>query len=113
MIKLFAKSQIINKDDTLEVTRDGCVIYVDGKPVKENQTTFNIAGNVQPMNGRDLMLVPEGDRFKEQYWLWTDCKILVNDRVRFRCKNFQVQSVQVWGSYFQSRIMNIDVGPNQ
>jgi hypothetical protein len=111
MIKLFGRSQIITKDEKLMFYREGCVKFVDGKPVKTGVTNFWVAGNVQPLNGRELLLVPENDRFKEQYWVWTMDDVQVNDRV-VRCGvNFQVQVVQSWGSYNQARIMRIDVGP--
>ncbi len=63
------------------------------------------------MSGKDLLLVPEGDRTREQYWLYTECKVQLADRVERCGVNFQVQSVQNWGSYNQARIMRIDVGP--
>ena len=111
MIKLQGQSQIILKDEVLDVFREGCITYVDGKPVKGELFKDKFRGNVQPMNGRDLLLVPEGDRFKEQYWIFTTYPLLVNDRV-VRCSvNFQTQTVETWGSYFRARIMRIDVGP--
>lgn len=112
MIKLQGRSQILQKDEKLAVIREGCVKYIDGKPVKSDISNFTIVGNVQPMNGRDLLLVPEGDRFKEQYWLYTTNPIQINDRI-LRCGvNFQTQSVEAWGTYAKARIMRVDVGPN-
>lgn len=100
------------KDEWVEVVREGCVTYVDGKPVKSDVTTFKARGSFQPLSGRDLMLVPEGDRLKEQFWLYTPSKIKINDRV-VRCGiNFQAQTIQDWGDYQQVRVMRIDVGPN-
>jgi hypothetical protein len=112
VIKLQAPSQIINNDETITVVREGKTKYVDGKKSKGPSVQFEILGNIQPLDGRELLLVPEGDRFKEQYNIWTDQEMLVNDRV-VRCgANFQVQTVEVWGSFFQARIMRIDVGQN-
>src|SRR5258706_9312645 len=107
MIGLQAPSQIINYDETLPVVREGCVTYVDGKPRKSASTIHEVECNVQPLAGRELLLVPEGDRHKEQYWLWTADDIRVNDRV-VRCgANYQVQVVQQWGSYRQAKLMRI------
>lgn len=127
MIKLQGPSTIITKDETFSVTREGQVIYLDGKPVKRNLAKFSVKGNIQPMNGRDLLLVPEGDRFKEQYWLYYNnssivvdqgleieadpAAIIVNDRITRLGANFQVQTVENWGTYSRGRIMRIDVGP--
>lgn len=112
MIKLQAPSQIITKDENLTVFREGCVEYLDGKPVKKNVTQFDIRCNIQPMGGRDLLLVPEGDRFRDPFWIWTTEDIKINDRV-VRCGyNYQVQTTQQWGSFIQAMIMRIDVGVN-
>lgn len=125
MWKLQGPSRIINYDECLWVFRNGLVDYVDGKPVFPQPIEFKMTCNVQPMTGRDLMLVPEGDRYKEQYWVWMnqrDKPLEINDRVQRRGLddnnketrvNFQVQEIQNWGSYTRARIMRIDVGPNK
>lgn len=123
MIKLQGPSRIINYDETLCVERIGKVIYVDGKPVQSEIIRFDLHGNVQPLNGRDLLLVPEGDRYKEQYWIWmnnTAKPLEINDQVIRNSQDafhrpitsyYQVQEAQQWGSYTRARIMRIDVGP--
>ncbi len=112
MIKLAGESQIITGDEVLCVTRTVFQGYVDGKPTYAEPKVFKIKGNVQPLNGRELLIVPEADRFKEQYWIFTEAGLLVSkDRV-VRCDvNFEVQDVESWGSYSRCRIMRIDVGP--
>lgn len=129
MIKLFSYSQILKKDEKLVVVRGGTVNWVDGKPLTLCTNTFRIIANVQPIQGRDLLMVPEADRFKEQYYLFlnndqlpTDMglevqakpKLLASkDRVTRLGVNFEVQEVEDWGSYIKARIMRVDVGPNQ
>lgn len=113
MIKLQAPSRIITRDECLKIVRDGRVIYVDGKPVKAELPPFEIKANIQPINGRDLLIVPEGDRFKEAYYLFTTDQILVNDRVVRQGVNYQVQNIEVWGNFIRARIMRIDTGPNK
>lgn len=110
MRALQGQSQIINQDEVLQVLREGCVKFVDGKPLKSKLREFEIRCNIQPLNGRDLLLVPEGDRYKEQYWIWTPVEVMVNDRVVRNEISFQIQSVETWGSYAKARIMRIDVG---
>jgi hypothetical protein len=131
MIKLFGPSQILKKDEEITVIRQGTEIpenvsYVDGKPVKRTFIKFTFVGNIQPLNGRDLLLVPENDRFKEQYWIYFNndqlCDqgflrtkdiplVMVNDQIVRLGVNFQVQELEDWGSYARARIMRIDVGP--
>jgi len=132
MIKLFGSSQILKKDETLVVSRKGAVVYKDGKPLNFNIHKFEIKANVQPLNGRQLEMVPEHDRFKEQYWLFLNnanfktqngleyggpMTLLPNDVVlrpdaNYNQIKFQVQDVEQWGSYVKCRIVRIDVGPD-
>ena len=112
MIKLKTPSRIITRDEVLSVIREGCVKFIDGKPVKSDIRNFTIKANVQPLNGRELLIVPENDRFKEQYWVFTQDLILVNDRIQRNGVNYQVQEPEAWGSYIRARIMRVDVGPN-
>ena len=128
MIKLFAQSQILKNDETLTVTRIGATVYQEGKAIHYDPIVFQIIGNVQPLNGRQLLLVPEHDRYKEQYWVYIDNSqftndkglevdgpsvLLVNDRVTRLCANYQIQEVENWGTYCRVRIMRIDVGPDR
>lgn len=119
MIPLQGKSKIISKDEKLPVIRRGAIVYNEyGKPVPNTTEEFTIVCNVQPLNGKDLLLVAEGDRLKEQFWVWSDnfpgCKKPQPNDMVTRCGiNFQVQSAEDWGSYTRSRIMRIDVGPDR
>ena len=133
MIKLQGKSQIMSKDETLNVFREGTripqnVAYFEGKPIKRSGFSFTCMGNVQPLDGRQLMLVPEGDRSKEQYYIFVQnesyvvdsglqvqdkpTRLLDNDRICRLGVNFQLQDTEDWGSYTKARMVRIDVGPN-
>jgi hypothetical protein len=111
MIELQDTIDMIIGDETLEAFRDGDVIYIDGKPQKINKTKFCFDCNVQPLGGRDLLMVPEGDRYKEMYNLWTKGMPLKdNDRIKRLGKFYQVQSLENWGSYQKAKIMLDDTG---
>jgi len=113
MIKLSAKSQIMNHDETLTVSRDGAVTYIEGLPVKAAGTTFSIRANVQALDSKELLMVPELDRYRENYWVFTEEEIRVNDIVTRNSVKFQVQQLEEWGSYRGAvRMVRIDVGPN-
>lgn len=118
MIKLQGKPSIITQDEVLDVTRLEAIVYENGVPVTYDNKTFQIRCNVQPVDGRDLLLVPEGDRQKEQYYVWSlnPCQpkavLQLNDQVVRQGITFQTQSVENWGSYVRARIMCNDVGPN-
>lgn len=128
MIKLFGSSQILNHDEQLQVWRVASVEYSDGKPVQRQLKPFIVTGNVQPISGRELELVPEHDRYSENFWVYLNntkftvdmgldiqgpSPIVVNDRISRQGANYQVQESQNWGSYTRLRIVRIDVGPNR
>ena len=127
-------SRIITGDEELAVYRELSAIYKDGKLLKYEVTSFLIICNIQPLNGRDLQMVEEGDRAKEQYWIFVEnlkpykpnplsdnttppltpiSSLLVNDRVSRKGVNFTVQQVEDWGAYSRARIVRIDIGPEQ
>jgi hypothetical protein len=117
MIGLQAPSQIINNDEELLVKRPVVTnpVYIDGILKPQPDKTFRIICNVQPINGRDLLLVPEGDRHKEQYYIWIQNydqeRILDNDIVWRLGISYQTQSTEQWGDYTRARMVRIDVGP--
>ena len=116
MYEMQGSSTIMNSDETLTVTRSETPTYVDGKLVQGDTEEIEWIGNVQPLSGRDLMMVPEGDRFKEQYWLYSEnleMALEVDDMVTREGKNFTVQNLEPWGSYSRARIMILDTGPNR
>lgn len=118
--KLQGQSRIMRNDEVLtklafEVT------FVDGKSQNKliSEEPFN--ANVQPMSGRDLLLVPEHQRFLEQYWCFVPLKKSVDqpptpifnktgEVVHRNGIHYQVQSIDYWGSYQRLRIMRVDVG---
>lgn len=130
-IKLFGQSQILKQDENLVIYREGTnipenVVYVDGKPIKRNTITFSIIANVQPLGSKDLLLVPEGDRYREQFWLYAENqKIITDEGIEITTEPlirdqdqiirqgiyFQAQGIENWGSYVRARIMRVDVGP--
>lgn len=116
MIELQEKSYIINYDEVVHFERD-CrnPLPVDGKFVSGTPIRFHKNGNVQPLQQRDLLLLPEGDRHKEQLYVWVQDhdneRILINDRVVRLGACYQVQSTDNWGDYTRARIMRIDIGP--
>lgn len=105
---------IIGSSRQLTVFRPGCVQNVDGKPVRGPEAKTLVRANVQPLNGRDLLIVPEGDRHKEQYWVFVQLpdSLAVQDRVIYKSVSFQVQTAEDWESYTKARMVRIDVGPN-
>jgi hypothetical protein len=116
-------------DETLFKLVFSEVVYLDGKPVKTLLSKTPFKSNVQPLNGRELLLVPEHQRFIEQYWCFMpsprttydgseqdapkDYAPKVGDVVHRNNVHYQVQDIENWGSYQKVRIMRVDVGDYQ
>lgn len=101
--------------ETLQVSRAGTVIWKEGKPVEDKKSTYKMTGNVQPVQGRDLLLVPEAQRTKENFYVWTEQNELtpkLNDHVIREGVWYQVQNIENWGSYTKIRMTREDVGPH-
>jgi hypothetical protein len=128
MIKMQGRPQIITGDELLKAAREGVVRYVSGKPVENNESTFWFKANVQPVQGFDLLIVPEGERTRENFWLFImddtiydengletevseeGSTLRLNDRIERTGIQYQVQKVEDWGSYTRARIARIDTG---
>lgn len=122
MIALQGPSYIMFHDENLQVIRESQIDYLEGKPIEISSQTFQVDANVQPLNARDLLLVPEGNRYKEQYYVfaqWIEgCmpknafKIETNDTIVRKGIYFQVQGTEYWGSFIRAHIMRDDTGPH-
>lgn len=109
--KLQGPSRIIRNDETLTVQLYAKE-YVDGKLQTRRTDEFQIRGNVQPLSDRELLIVPEHQRFREQYYVYTDeqKQIEAGSIVIRGVLQYQVQAIGYWGSYQRLRIMRVDVG---
>lgn len=117
--KLQGQSRIMWHDETLYRLEFNSEVYVDGKLTKVLTNREPFRANVQPMNGRDLLLVPEHQRFIEQYWCFVPGKFFnktgevihrIGQEPGKQDVHFQVQDIEYWGSYQRARIMRVDVG---
>lgn len=99
---------------TLTVFRAGRVIYIDGIASEQKVTSYDITGNVQPLNGKDLLLVPEAQRTRDNILIFTEQNEktpALNDRIYVDGGYYQVQNVENWGSYTKLRATREDTGP--
>lgn len=86
----------------------------DGMPLDDAWEESTIVCNCQPITGDERTLDPQGNGYKEEYWLWTTSKDLQNDDVIIRNgKEFQVLVEQDWRQqhlqHIQCRIVRRDV----
>lgn len=94
----------------IPVVRENRITWAEGIPYSDRKTDFEVRGIIFPLNGRDLLLVPEGDRYSENVWVYTQGDIKVNDLLIYNGAPFEVQNVQNWDSYRQGRAMRMDTG---
>ena len=64
------------------------------------ETEKNIKGSVQPMTGKELNIVPEGDRTREIYEFYTQEAISENNLVVYNDKLFEINKVEKWSFYY-------------
>lgn len=107
-------------DEELTVCRQAPPLYVDGKPTPQPFNSYKMKCNVQPLTGLDLMRVPEFDRHRERFVVFSselDRPAQLNDRIVRAGINYQVETLETWGDarygYQRLIISRIDAGPNK
>jgi hypothetical protein len=100
------------------VERPGPVSYTDGVGSRSASTFFEIRGNAQPLNGKELLQLAEGDRKRQNLKLYTTTGLLPNDLVTIDSgKPFEVQNEENWTrqnrlNHYKLRIMRLDEASN-
>jgi hypothetical protein len=90
---------------TLNVTRYSSGGFVDGEWVEGAASAFTIQASVQPVNGRELETLPEGQRTRRTYKVYTDTLLQVatpesrSDRIAYGTKALEVQSVKDYSTH--------------
>jgi hypothetical protein len=99
---------------TYVVTRSCPSKYVKGRYIPGVQETLTLSGSLQPLNAKELKLVPEGDRLKQYYKLYSDqplftvkpSSLAAADVVTLNGETYKVYSVESWTGtdlpYFKS-----------
>lgn len=127
MWQLDGPLELLECDELVDVVRQGRIApddvqYIDGLPTSPHPPTrVTITATLQPMGGRDLMLLPEGFRDKDTLWLWQAHRTQAQDVLRLDVadivlhgpKGYQVQSAEDWGSYSRCMLVGIDLGAYQ
>ncbi len=105
---------------TYMVTRPLAPTLTQGRVVPgAAQTPFATSGSMQPLSGRDLQRLPEGDRATEQLWYYTKATLLTSDVATGRVADlvnvggvsYEVQTVEDWsasGNYYRARLSKVN-----
>jgi len=84
-------------------------VYVPG-----TSSTINVFASVQPLGGKDLVRIPEGDRTRQRHKLYSADLMQSNnettgataDIVTIDGGTFQVESVEKWTDYYKVIVVN-------
>jgi hypothetical protein len=75
------------KNENIIIVRPGTGTYTKGHFVPASDTVIRIAANVQPVNGEELLLLPEGNRKRGTIKIYSETEIIDNDRIRLESAN--------------------------
>lgn len=107
-----------------KVTRansDGSYSATDGSFVAGVTITFDLMGSVQPLNGEDLISIPEGDRTTERFRFYSFAPLQTNDTARLRKGdvvdvngvNYQVEGgLDHWPTHTKAIIARVNTNAN-
>ena len=90
---------------TLTVTRTQAGTMADGIETPGTSATFTITASVQPLDGRELQALPEGERGSEIRVIYTTTELktrtatTATDRVEIDGEPYEVISVATWKAW--------------
>lgn len=81
------------RTESLTIKRKAAGSYVNGHFVAGDESTISIDADVRPLTGIQILQLPEADRKRESYNLYTESEIKVNDIVVRDSKEYEIQKV--------------------
>jgi len=115
MTNIVVSSGVSQADNTISARTDG---YVDGLFDDGTSSTFDIVISAQPLTGRELQILPEGERTRRYMKGYTATRLYTAsqssaskaDRLVFDSTTFEVQAVEVWnGDLTHYKVMLAEV----
>lgn len=96
---IFSKAHIIRKGKQIQLIRHRVEKFNpatgDPRPPQVIKDCI-IRASVQPVSGREILQVPEGDRFREHIFIYTHEDIQRDDTIIYNKREFEVQIVHDW-----------------
>ena len=92
-------SQIMKSGETVTVRRYSQGVYRKGDYVEGTCRRWKIKANIQPVSGFTLMQVPEGERHRRHYDLFSQCLLEVKDTVDRDGLEYEIKRAEKWGAY--------------
>ena len=114
MIPSIFTSQIIRGGQPVTVRRKSAGKYgEDGFYVPGEACEFTAIMSAQPMVGKEVLQLDEGDRVREHLKVYTTTDVRVDDRFTIDCKQYEIRKVDTWPNHRKAIAVLIDVkGPN-
>jgi hypothetical protein len=99
--------------EAITITRMAAGTYVAGRYVPGTDQDFDASANIQPLSGKELLQLPEGDREKEVKKIYTAFALQNGDGVtRADGIRYEVQAVEDWTAFhqphFKARLVRIE-----
>jgi hypothetical protein len=99
--------------EPITVTRRSAGTYVSGRFVPGTGTDDDAKGNIQPLNGKELLQLAEGDRQRQGLKIYTAFALENGDTVtRADGIAYEVQAVEDWTAFaqphYKARLLRIE-----
>jgi hypothetical protein len=95
------------------VTRTATGTKVKGRYTEGTPTTFEISAVVQPLGGRELLRLPEGEKTRERLVVFTTTPLFsgdVPDKLSIGADTWQVENVEDWqahGGFLKATVVKV------
>ncbi len=91
------------------LTRYGKGEYVQGVYEQGNKSCIEIRASIQPITGHELMSMPEGERTRSHFNVFTTTKLKNEDLINYKGKVYEVRTVEDWDEYSLGKAVLKDV----
>lgn len=111
ILLLEAGVRLMERSEELVFERPGFgkAVFRNGFSVPGPSETFKDKASIQPLTGKDLLRLEEGDRRRQHVWIYTRAELRVGDVVTRKKEKFEVQTVEDWGPFRKARAVLEDV----
>lgn len=84
--------------------------YYRGKFIRNRMyTEHQIQCSFQPITGREILQLPEGDRLKDHAKVYSEFAMKDGDVIVRDGKTYEVQAAYLWGTYSKAIVVQEDV----